>query len=117
MLCVANGNDLTEIKGSVDAASELEIYIYPLLEKQTIVVCVSPDEDDPTFGFEMKTDKLHKRVYISNASKKSTAFSIYKSKGGFRNNLKGAFLTHINDVTVFSKPDAVKQLKLLTDRG
>ena len=49
--------------------------------------------------------------------KQSTASSIYKSKNGFRNNLKGAFLTHINDVPVFSKPSAVKQLKLLKDRG
>ena len=97
--------------------SELEFYIYPFSEKQTTVVHVSPTEDDPTFGFEMETDELHKRVYISNASKKSTASSIYKSKNGFRNNLKGAFLTHINDIPVFSKLDAIKQLKLLKDRG
>ena len=31
--------------------------------------------------------------------------------------MKGAFLTHINDVPVFSKCDAVKQLKLLKDWG
>ena len=80
LLRVANGNDLTEIKGSVDAVSDLEFYIYPFPEKQTTVVHVSPTEDNPTFGFEMKTDKLHKRVYISNASAKSTASSIYKSK-------------------------------------
>ena len=49
--------------------------------------------------------------------KKSTASSIYKLKKGFRNNLKDAFLTHINDVPVFSKQDVVKQLKLLKDRG
>ena len=65
----------------------------------------------------METDELHKRVYISNASKKSTASPIYKSKNGFRNNLRGAFLTHINHTPVFSKLDAIKQLKLLKDRG
>ena len=92
MLCVANGIDLTEIKGSVDATSDLEFYIYHFLEKQTTVVYVLPTEDDPTFGFEIKTDELHKLIYISNASEKSTALSIYKSKKGFRNNLKGAFL-------------------------
>ena len=63
MLRVANGNDLTEIKGSVDAAFDLELYIYPVLEMQTTVVHVSPTKDDPIFGFEMKTDELHKRVY------------------------------------------------------
>ena len=84
---------------------------------QTTIVHVSPTDDDPTFGFEMKADELHKRVYINNDSKKSTASSIYKSKNGFKNHLKGAFLTHINDVPVFSKHDAVKQLKLLKDRG
>ena len=83
LLRIANGNDLTEIKGSVDAASELEFYIYPFSEKQTTVVHVSPTEDDPTFGFEMKTDELHKRVYISNATKKSTASSIFKSEKRF----------------------------------
>ena len=41
LLCVANGNDLTEIKGSVDAASKLEFYIYSFLEKQTAVVHIS----------------------------------------------------------------------------
>ena len=53
---------------------------------QTTVVHVSPTEDDPIFGFEMKTDDLHKQVYISNAAAKSTASSIYKSKKGLRNN-------------------------------
>ena len=82
LLRIANGNDLSEIKGSVDAVSELEFYIYPFSEKQTTVVHISPTEDN-TFGFKMETDELHKRVYISNASKKSTASSIYKSKNGF----------------------------------
>ena len=66
LLRIANGNDLSETKGSVDAASELKFYIYPFSEKQTTVVHVSPTEDDPTFGFD--TDELHRRVYISNAA-------------------------------------------------
>ena len=57
------------------------------------------------------------KVYISNASKKPTASSIYKSKNGFKSNLKGAFLAHTNDIPVFQSPNAVKQLKLLRDRG
>ena len=117
LLCVANGNDLTEIQGSVDAASELEFYIYPFLEMQTTVVHVSPTDEDPTFGLEIKIDGFHKIVYISNASKKSTALSIYKSKNGFRGNFKGAFLTHINAVPDFSKHNAVRQLKLLQVGG
>ena len=80
LLRVANGKDLTEIKGSVDAVSDLEFYIYLFSEKQSTVVHVLPTEDDPTFGYEMKTDKLHKRVYISNASAKSTALFIYNKK-------------------------------------
>ena len=115
LLRIANGNDLSEIKGSVDAASELEFYIYPFSEKQTTVVHASATEDDPTFGFEMETDELHKHVYISNALKKSTASSIYKSKNDFRINLKGAFLTHINDIPVSSKSNAVERFKLLKD--
>ena len=83
LLRIANGNDLTKIQGSVDAASDLEFYIYPFSEKQTTVVHVSPTEDDPTFGFKMDTDELHKRVYISNTAKKSIASSIFKSKKGF----------------------------------
>ena len=76
LLHITNGNNLTVIQGSVDAASELEFYIYPFSEKQTTVVHVSPTDKDPTFGFEMETDELHKRVYISNASKESTASSV-----------------------------------------
>ena len=39
--------------------------------------------EDPTFGFEMEIDEFQQRVYISNASKKSTASSIYKFKKVF----------------------------------
>ena len=73
---VANGNDLTEIKGFVDAASKLELYFYLFSEKQTTVVHVSPTKDDPTFGFKMKTDNLHTQFYMCNASKKLIASSI-----------------------------------------
>ena len=65
----------------------------------------------------MKTNELHKRIYISNTSKESTVSSIYKLNNDFRNNLMGAFLTHMNDVSIFLKHNAVKQLKLLKDRG
>ena len=80
-------------------------------------MCVPPDNTDPTFGFEFKTDELYKRVYVSDVANKSCAASIYKSKKGFRNNLKGAFLTHVNNTPVFSKVDAIKQLKILQDQG
>ena len=82
--------------------------MYSLLEKQTTVVHVSPTEDDPSFGFDLKTDDLYKQVYIGDASKKLIASSIYKSKNSFRNNLKDTFLTHINDISIFSKSNAVK---------
>ena len=117
LLRISNSSDLTEIEGPVNASSDLEFYIYPFSEKQTTVVNVSPTNEDPTFGFDLKTDELYKRVYIGDAKEKSSASAIYKSKKGFRNNLKGAFLTHINDVPVFSKPDAIAQLKLLKERG
>ena len=68
LLCVANENDLTEIKGFVYTSSNLEFYIYPFLEEQPTFVHDFPIEENPTFGFEMKTDELHKRVYINNAS-------------------------------------------------
>ena len=51
LLCVTNGNALVEIKGSVDASSELEFYIYPFSEKQNTDFHVSPTEDNPTLGF------------------------------------------------------------------
>ena len=113
----ANGNDLTKNIDNVDAASDLELHHYSFLENQTTVVHASLNENDPIVGFEMKTGVLYKLVYISNASSKSITSSIYKFKKCFRNNLKGAFLTHINDIPVFSKADAVKQLKILIDRG
>ena len=36
--------------------------------------------EDHTFGFDLETDDLYKRVYIGDAKKKSSAPSIYKSK-------------------------------------
>ena len=98
-------------------SSELEFYIYPFSEKQSTVVYVSLTEDNPTFGFDLKTNDLYKWVYIGDALNESTASSIYKFKNSFRNNLNGVSLTHINVLPVFSTPDAVKQLKLLKDRG
>ena len=37
LLRVANGNDLTEIKGSVDVSSDLEFYIYPFSESKLLL--------------------------------------------------------------------------------
>ena len=78
------------------------------MEKQTNVVYISHTEKDPTFGFDQKTDELYKWVYIGDTTKKSSASSIYKSKNGFRNNLEGVFITHINDAPVFLKLDTLK---------
>ena len=77
----------------------------------------SPTDGDPTFGCDLKTDELYTRNFIDDAKKKFNFSSIQKSKYCLRNNLKGVFLTHINDVPLFSKPDTVRKIKLLQDIG
>lgn len=113
LLHVANSTNLTEIKRSGDVSSTLEFNVYPFSEKQTTIVHVSPTEEDSTFSFNLKTVELYKQVYIGDATKRSSASFIYKSKDGFRNDLKVIFFTHINDVPVFPNSDDVQQLKLL----
>ena len=103
LLCVANGNNLTK-KDSIDTSSDLEFYIYPFSEKQTTIAHVSPTGEDHTLGYNQKIDELFKKVYIGDTTKRSSVSSIDKSQNSFRDNLKGTFLTHINDVPVFQSP-------------
>ena len=44
--------------------------MYPFSEKQTPVIHVSPIEDNPTFGFDLKTNDLYTRVYSGDALEK-----------------------------------------------
>ena len=67
------------------------------------------------FGFDLKPDELYKQFYTIDDTKKSSTSPIYKFENCFRNNLKGTFLTYINDLPISSKADAVKQLKLIKD--
>lgn len=53
--------------------------------------------------------------YIGNARKKLYAPFIQTTKDGFKNDLKGVFITHIDDIVVFTKPDAIEKIKLITD--
>ena len=97
--------------------SDLEFYVYWFSEKQIATVIVPSTNEDPEFGFKFATDNLYRRVFIKNVKKKSCASSIFKTTKSFNNNMRGAFLTHINNNPVFSEADAVAQLKTLQDQG
>ena len=84
---------------------------------QTNLGCYTGQCGYPFDNTELFRDYTIASTKIGDALKKSPVSSIFKSMNSFRKNFKGVFLTHINNIPVFSKPDAVKQLKLLKDRG
>lgn len=82
-------------------------------QKQITTVTVPSTNEDTKSGFEFATNDLYRRIFIKNVEKKSCASSIFKTTKSSNNNIRGAFLTHINNNPVFSEANAVAHLKTL----
>ena len=66
------------------------------------------------YGLILENDSLMNRVFVSKINPRSTFHSAFPSKG---NKLRGAYITHINGHSVFTKDDAVRVLLQLRKDG
>ena len=70
----------------------------------------------PTYGFELSTDDLLQRVYVSHIAPRSSAENLHSTPKATSNKLRGSFITSINDAQVFSIADAQRQFSILRER-
>ena len=77
-----------------------------------------PSNKDASFGLQLQDDDLSGRTYIKEIAdtKSSSAAKIFNNAKRSRATLRGAFVTHINHVPVFSTAQATAQLALLFDQ-
>ena len=100
------------------SVADLKFFVYPFADKETIKVPVLPSTKDSSFGFQLQDDDLYGRTYVKELSdtKSSTAAKVFGNIKNSRNKLRGAFITHIDGVPVFSTTQATAQLTLLYDQ-
>jgi hypothetical protein len=69
----------------------------------------------PTFGFDLRTDGLNVRVFVEKIRNGSPASKIRSTPKATNNALCGAYHVAVNDVLVFSKEQAVAELRKAFD--
>ena len=73
----------------------------------------STNGHDPSFGFDIATDELYNRAYISDVADKSCAAKMLSSRKAARNKIRGAYIVFIDGERVFTKEDATRVLQRL----
>lgn len=96
-------------------SSQLEFFIYPFSEKETVTVPVLPKNKSDTFGFKLRDDELFGRTFVEgvNNTKTSSAAHTFGDFKRSHRKFKGAFITHIDGDPVFSTDDATSKLHFL----
>ena len=96
------------------STDDLKFFVYPFSDKETIKVPILPSTKDSLFGLKLQDDDTFGCTYIKELSntKTSSAAKVFGNIKRSYNKLCGAFITHINDVHVFSTIQATEQLTL-----
>ena len=63
----------------------------------------STNGHDPSFGFDIATDELYNRAYISDVADKSCAAKMLSSRKAARNKIRGAYIVCIDSERVLSR--------------
>jgi hypothetical protein len=79
------------------------------------LVKVSSSNRSPTFGFTLATDTLNNRVFVERIAPSSMASTLFGRPKTTNNKIRGAYIVAVNDVLVFTKEEAVAQLRKLFD--
>ena len=72
---------------------------------------------DSTFGIEVASDDLSKRVHIRTVVPNKNASKLFSSLRATRNKIQGAYIVKIDDNRIFSQQDAIAALRQLYDNG
>ena len=83
---------------------DLKFFLYPFADKEIATIPVLPSNKDSSFGFKLQDDDLFGRSYIKEIfdNKSSSAAKVFGNITRSRPKLRGAFITHVNGVPVFS---------------
>ena len=101
------------------AASDLDFLINPFAHKEVVVITANPKTKDETFGFNFANDNLTGHTYVQEIddSVSSTAAKAFNNNiKSSRKKLSGVYITHINDVPVFSTAQAQTQVQMLYEQ-
>jgi hypothetical protein len=105
---LASEDDETDVQKFTSFASPFGVAL-----RETLRVPVS--NQNPTFGFELHTDKLNNHVFVQNIIPSSPASRLRSTPKAINNAIRGAYLVAVNDVLVFNKKQAVTVLQRLFD--
>ena len=112
-----NGTKLPTDKNEI-SSSQLEFFVHPFLEKETVTIPVLPNNKDDNFGFQLRDDELFSRTFIERVKDTKTS-SAAKTFGNFKQSqrkFRGAFITHIDGDPVFSTDQAAEKLRILFNK-
>ena len=95
----------------------VNFFVYPFAIKKVATILGLPNNKNPTFGFDLKNNKLYGHTCIWDvediiSSSDTNSFGTYKHSC---NKLCGVYNTYINNDPVFSTAHAVNKLKSLCE--
>jgi hypothetical protein len=90
---------------------EFVVFSNPFSHTLTESLRIPVSNKSPTFGFDLRTDELNNRVFVEKIRPNSPASKIRSTPKATNNALRGAYLVAVNDVLVFTKDEAVKELQ------
>jgi hypothetical protein len=94
---------------------EFTSFVNPFAHTLTESLRFPAHNKSPTFGFDLQTDDLNNRVFVEKIRNDSPASKIRSTPKATNNALRGAYLVAGNDVLVFSKEQAVAELRKAFD--
>jgi hypothetical protein len=103
--------------GECDDSSiaEFTAFVNPFSHTLKETLRVPATNQSPTFGFELQTDALNNRVFVEKIRANSPASKIRSTAKATNNVLRGAYMVAINDVLVFTKDQALMELRKAFD--
>ena len=90
------------------AALDLDIFLYSFADKEDITLVINPKAKDNSFRFQLASDDLTGRIYVKEVtdSVSSTAAKAFNTLESSPKRLCGVYITHIDNVPVFSTAQA-----------
>ena len=76
-----NGTKLPADKNEISSL-QLEFFVYPFLEKETVTIPVLPNNKYDNFGFKLRDDELFGRTFVEGVNN-TKSLSAAKTFGGF----------------------------------
>ena len=92
--------------------------MYPFANKEDVTLMISSKAKDDFFGFQLTSDNLTGRTYVKEVTDSvfSTTAKAFNTLESSCKHLCGVYITHIDNVPVFSTAQAITQLQILYEQ-